>query len=380
MALDQEIEAKRAEVRTDGYPMSIGELINLYRDGELDIHPEFQRFYRWSSEQKSRLIESILLGIPIPSVFVSQREDGVWDVIDGLQRLSTIFELAGELRGEGGEKLAPLVLTQTRYLPSLGGRTWEDGGGDDGGGDTGIGEVNQRLIRRSKLDVKIIQRESSESTKFELFQRLNTGGSSLSDQEIRNAILVMLNPEIYRWIFELAREDDFQTCIPLTDRDKETQYDMELATRFIVFRRLNEAGLRSVRDLGDFLTEKIAEFAQSNLVKDDMEKEGEAFRFTFSKLAAALGENSFRKYDFDRKRHLGPFSISAFEPISMGLGYHFDEYSAQLNPTFPDIEEISKNLWKNTTFTDNSGSGIRANTRIRVNIPLGREMFAPLSA
>ena len=93
MGLDQEIEAKRAEVRTDGYPMSIGELINLYRDGELDIHPEFQRFYRWSPEQKSRLIESIMLGIPIPSIFVSQREDGVWDVIDGLQRLSTIFEL-----------------------------------------------------------------------------------------------------------------------------------------------------------------------------------------------------------------------------------------------------------------------------------------------
>ena len=69
MSLDQEIEAKRAEVRTDGYPMSIGELINLYRDGDLDIHPEFQRFYRWSPEQKSRLIESILLGIPIPINF-----------------------------------------------------------------------------------------------------------------------------------------------------------------------------------------------------------------------------------------------------------------------------------------------------------------------
>ena len=372
MSLDQEIEAKRAEVRTDGYPMSIGELINLYRDGELDIHPEFQRFYRWSPEQKSRLIESILLGIPIPSIFVSQRDDGVWDVIDGLQRLSTIFELAGELRREDGEKLAPLVLTQTRYLPSLGGRTWEDGGGD-----TGIGEVNQRLIRRSKIDVKIIQRESSESTKFELFQRLNTGGSSLSEQEIRNAILVMVNPEIYRWISDLARGDDFQSCIPVTDRDKEIQYDMELATRFIVFRQLDETGLRSVRDLGDFLTDRIAEFAQSSLVKEDMEKEGEAFRFTFSRLAAALGENSFRKYDFDKHSHLGGFSISAFEPIAMGLGYHFEEYSAQPNPTFPDIAQISKNLWKNRTFTDNSGSGVRANTRIRTNIPLGREMFAP---
>jgi hypothetical protein len=54
MGLTEEIEARRNEVRSDGYPMSIGELMNLYRDHELDIHPEFQRYYRWSGEQKTR--------------------------------------------------------------------------------------------------------------------------------------------------------------------------------------------------------------------------------------------------------------------------------------------------------------------------------------
>ena len=66
MGLNEEITAKRAEVRSDGYPMSIGELINMYRDDELDIHPEFQRFYRWSIYQKTRFIESLLL-IPFQS-------------------------------------------------------------------------------------------------------------------------------------------------------------------------------------------------------------------------------------------------------------------------------------------------------------------------
>ena len=372
MGLDQEIEARRAEVRTDGYPMSIGEIINIYRDGELDIHPEFQRFYRWSPEQKSRLIESILLGIPIPSIFVSQREDGVWDVIDGLQRLSTIFELTGDLQDSNERKVDPLVLTRTKYLPSLEGKTWE---GD--GTEFGIGEVNQRLIRRAKIDVKIIQRESSESTKFELFQRLNTGGTALSDQEIRNAILVMLKPEVYRWIHDLAQEDDFQTCIPITDRDKETQYDMELATRFIVFRRLAEDGLRSVRDLGEFLTDSIAEFAQSPSCQHSMETETEAFRFTFGKLANSLGEDSFRKYDFNKQSYSGGFSISAFEPLAMGLGFHFEEYSADSLSLLPDIQGISKELWKDQDFTRNSGSGVRASTRIRNNIPLGRQLFAP---
>lgn len=97
MSLQEEIDKRRQEIRTDGYSMSIGEWISLYENHELDIHPEFQRFFRWSAHQKSTLIESILLGIPIPPIFVSQRADGVWDVVDGVQRLSTIYEFVGFL-------------------------------------------------------------------------------------------------------------------------------------------------------------------------------------------------------------------------------------------------------------------------------------------
>ena len=176
MSLDQEIEARRGEIHSDGYPMSIGELISLYRDDELDIHPEFQRFFRWSDEQKSRFIESILMGIPIPSIFVSQRYDGVWDVIDGLQRLSTIFELVGILKDENGDKLPSLTLRKTKYLPSMDGKKWDD---DDP--SVSIGNANRIIIRRAKIDVKIVLWESGESSKHELFQRLNTGGFQLSE-------------------------------------------------------------------------------------------------------------------------------------------------------------------------------------------------------
>jgi hypothetical protein len=77
IGLQQEIDKTRAEIRTDGYPISIGEWVSIYEKGELDIHPEFQRFFRWSLRQKSRLIESLLLGIPIPQIFVAQRADGI---------------------------------------------------------------------------------------------------------------------------------------------------------------------------------------------------------------------------------------------------------------------------------------------------------------
>src|SRR3954470_3742206 len=129
MAADKALETQIAEARrsisSDGYPMSIGELTSLYRNGELIIRPEFQRLFRWSALQKSRLIESILLGIPLPSIFVAQTEAGKWELVDGLQRVSTILELQGELKDKTGKAIETLVLQKTKYLPALEGRMWE---------------------------------------------------------------------------------------------------------------------------------------------------------------------------------------------------------------------------------------------------------------
>ena len=200
MALIDEVNEKRMEIRTDGYPMSIGEWISLYEKDELDIHPEFQRFYRWDDFQKSSLIESILLGIPIPSIFVTQRQDGVWDVVDGLQRLSTIFQMLGILKDEKGIPITPLVLSGTKYLPSLKDVRWDNPKNPK----NEIPQEAKLLFKRSKISVNIILKESDENAKYDLFQRLNTGGSKLSPQEVRNCLMVMLNDKLYKWIKELA--------------------------------------------------------------------------------------------------------------------------------------------------------------------------------
>ena len=192
--LDQQIKQARLQVHTDAYPMSIGELVNMYVDGELDVHPEFQRVYRWTDEQKSKLIESILLGIPLPSIFVAQRKDGVWDVVDGVQRISTILSLLGKLKNSEGETLQPLRLQKTKYLPALEGKVWEDPHEPE----REITADTRRLFKREKIDLKIIKRESESDTKFELFQRLNSGGTRLSEQEIRNCMLLMGQQECLR--------------------------------------------------------------------------------------------------------------------------------------------------------------------------------------
>ena len=233
MSLLAEISQKRKEIKTDGYPMSIGEWISLYESKEIDIHPEFQRFFRWTQAQKTNLIESILLGIPIPPIFVSQRSDGIWDVVDGLQRLSTIYQFIGILRNEKGKLVEPLVLDETKYLPSLGGVTW-----DNDEVHKALPTEARLLVKRSKISASIILRESDETAKYDLFQRLNTGGSQLSPQEVRNCILVMINSDLYSWLRELADFLPFRNCIALSDRPIEESYDLELALRFLVFVRM----------------------------------------------------------------------------------------------------------------------------------------------
>jgi hypothetical protein len=365
--LQKEIDAERATIRTDEYPISIGELANMYRDGELNIHPEFQRYFRWDEDRKSRFIESILLGIPIPSIFVAQQPDGVWDVVDGLQRLATIFQLMGILKDEEENVLPPLKLTKTKYLPSLENMQW-----DDGAKGYNLTPAQKLFIKRSKLDVKIILRESSEKTKFELFQRLNTGGAELSEQEIRNAMLVAANKPFYDWLKKLAGFESFVNCTQLSDRPLEEQFDLELVLRFIVFRTLDEAGLRSVGDLGDFLTDRMMEL--SGRFSGIQEQEERAFEKTFAALDEKIGSDAFRKYDVAKSKFMGGFSISAYEIVGFGLGYNVDDID-NLSPEA--LREKIKALWKNPEFVSSSGSGIRASSRIPKTVPLGRKLLRP---
>jgi len=368
VGLQTEIDNMRQEIRADGYSMSIGEWISLYENEEIDIHPEFQRFFRWTNIQKTRLIESILLGIPIPPIFVSQREDGVWDVVDGLQRLSTIYEFIGKLKDENEEYIKPLTLLGTKYLPSLEGKKWDES--DDK--DNSLTQAQRLLIKRAKIDATILLKESDEIAKYELFQRLNTGGSVATPQEVRNCILVMFNREMYQWMKSLSQNEKFQECISLSDRPLEEQYDVELLLRFLVFRTLQESDLRGIRDdLGGFLTERMVQMAKDENFNFAQEKE--AFDRTFDILHEQMGSDSFRRYVPNRQKFLGGFLVSAYEVIALGVGYNYEE----LSHSSIDIRERIKSIWTNVEYTNWSGSGTTAQRRIPKLLPLGRRIFKP---
>ena len=94
--LEKEISGEREKISPNRMDISFGELISLYKNKELIISPDFQRLFRWSLEQRTALIESLLLSIPIPPIFVSEDENGVWELVDGLQRVSTFLSFFGE--------------------------------------------------------------------------------------------------------------------------------------------------------------------------------------------------------------------------------------------------------------------------------------------
>lgn len=366
-SLESEIEDARRQIASDGYPMSIGEITNLYRDGELVIRPEFQRLYRWSNTQKSRLIESLLLGIPLPSIFVAQSEKGIWELVDGMQRISTILELQGELHGEDGAKLPMLQLEATKFLTALEGRCWQDRDISRSLTDA------QRLdIKRSKIDIKIIKRESSPEAKFDLFQRLNSYGSPLTAQETRTALIVAVSPDFLAWLQELASLDCFRNTVALNERLIEEQFDLEMVIRFIVLHNWPIANLTltGLRDLRQILDDECVKLAKSSAAKWKTLKR--VFVSTFSHIDNFAGEDAFRRWYPQKAEFKGSFLITAFEVFALGVGFHF----AKKSSVREDLLECAKEFWLMPKMQGRFATGVATERRLMATIPDGRRIVA----
>jgi hypothetical protein len=363
-SLEREIAEARRTISSDGYPMSIGELTNLYRDGELIIRPEFQRFFRWTDLQKSRLIESLLLGIPLPSIFVAQEEGGTWELVDGLQRVSTILQLQGELQDS-----PQLTLRGTKYLPALEGRVWESQAAGQG-----LSEAQRLDIKRSKVDVKIIKRESSPAVKFDLFQRLNSYGSALTGQEMRSALLVAVSPEFFSWIEGLAACEQFVACTLLSERLLDERFDLELVLRFLILHDRPEERLTlgSLRDFTQVLDdESVALAARFPKGISEFDK---VFRETFSVIAGNGADRVFRKWDPVRRQFKGSFLNTAFEVFGLGMGFHV----ARGTPYRTDLLEAAQEFWDEMESGYATGKSTEA--RLIQFIPKGRAITAVKSS
>lgn len=360
--LETELEQARRLVSTDGYPMSVGELTNMYRDEELVIRPPFQRLFRWDDEQKSRLIESILIGIPLPSVFVAQDEEGRWELIDGLQRISTLLQLQGLL---DDDEFPPLQLIGTKYLPALEGVVWED---DEDSSRT-LTPAQRRDIKRSKIDLKIIQRESDTKTKFDLFQRLNSFGSKLSNQEIRNAQLVGVSSDFVEWIHTLATHDSFAALLQLPEGELKRKYDEELVLRFLYLHRKKDDDLRSIRSFQEGLNDFAVDLA-INFSDEYRSRSEDVFKRTFDLLIEA-DDGILGRWREDKQAFRGGFLNTSFEVFAVGLGYLLDQGVAVRS----DLRACAIEFWNKPEMTSKFATGKSTESRLKMLVPTGRDII-----
>lgn len=309
MEIIESIDKRIGEVRTDSVDMSIGELVGLHSSRELIIQPDFQRLFRWTDAQRSRLVESVLIQLPIPSIFVIENDDGRLELVDGLQRVSSLIQF---INNEAIE-LPLLTLIGCDLVPELNGVTFEE-----------LPLTLKLKLKRSAIRTVIIKRQSNQFLRYEMFKRLNTGGSKLSDQDIRNVNARILGgADFYEFINRCAQYPAFRTTIELLSPIAiEARGDEELVLRFFATRIYRGKFRGSISDWLDSFMEDVL------LKKLDFNTDDEWRIFTrlFDLLADKFGPYAFVKYR--NAQPIGSVAPAYYEAVTCGSIQSFHELTA----------------------------------------------------
>ncbi|TGL63506.1 DUF262 domain-containing protein [Leptospira sarikeiensis] len=314
------IDEKIGEVRTESIDISCNEIMSLIENKEMVIQPDYQRLFRWSDEQKSKLVESIILELPIPEIYVVENEDGIFELVDGLQRVSSITQFVNpEILNLDG-----FTLNGCDLIDDLNGNQYED--------------LPLRLklrLKRAVLRTVIIKRQSKKQLRYQMFKRLNTGGSNLSEQEIRNVTARMIGEngkEFYDFLKKMSDYPAFQICIEtLPDTEISKKMDEELILRFF-------AAKNFLAQYRGNIANWLNEYMESILLKGNIfnyRKEEKIFVDTFTLLSNSLGAASFVRYKAGRP--LGSLSPAYYEAVAVGLARSLDFGKI---PTIQMLEEV----------------------------------------
>lgn len=275
--LIENVDNQIIKIRTKSLDVSFNELYDMYENGELIISPDYQRLFRWEEEKQSRFVESLILEMPVPPIFVIETDDGIYELIDGLQRISSYLHFRGKKLGETEHDF--LILSGCDIVRDLNGLTFEQ-----------LPKSLQIKIKRSFVRMEVIKKESETSLKYHMFKRLNTGGELLSAQEIRNCTIRLLGAKAIDFIDECSQNEDFKNVIKRIGTEKNsTRYDQELVLRFFAIKN----DIDSYRyPVTEYLTRYLEKMTTDEEVFD-FEKERENFKKTFDFLNQHFGEEVF---------------------------------------------------------------------------------------
>jgi Protein of unknown function DUF262 len=311
------VDERRKRAETKALDISLNELADMYSSEELIIHPEYQRLFRWSKEKQSQFIESLLLEMPIPPIFVIEIDEGKWELIDGLQRLSTYLHFRGELNApELGSPIRrgdKLVLEECDIVKELNGLTYDD-----------LPLALQIRLKRNFLRVETVRKGTDNRFRYYMFKRLNTGGEQLSEQEVRNCTIRLLGEEFNSFIIKLAKNEAFRECIePLSEESRRMMGDIELVLRFFAFKNNFDEFKHDVADFMTNFMERVTFSAHEKPFPFDYIKEQKLFEKTFALLKMTLGPNTCQRWL--GRQYGGQFLMHHFEAISLGIAKNLGE-------------------------------------------------------
>lgn len=268
-----EVAPEKRKIYTELADPEVESLHGKFKRGKLIVQPDFQRQFVWDANKAGRLIESALLAIPIPAVYISQEQDNREYVIDGQQRLTSFFSFIDGTFPDG----ASFKLTGLKVFRELNGLKYLD-----------LQDSLQDLIRYFKIRTITFKKDSDQGLKFEIFERLNTGSVMLNDQELRNCI--------YRGTFnallkDLSTDPDFTFLLGLKKPDKRMK-DIELVLRFSAF--YHETYLNYRPPMKTFLNDEATKY--QDIGKDEAQRLRVAFKNTCQIIRSMLGKNAFKRF------------------------------------------------------------------------------------
>nr|WP_295930642.1 DUF262 domain-containing protein [uncultured Dyadobacter sp.] len=313
-------------IKVDTRPYSIGQIINDLQDGVIDFDTEFQRLPDlWDAQKKSRFIESLLLNLPVPAFYFNEKEENDWEVVDGLQRVSTLRQFVIHNN---------LPLVNLEFLNTYNGLTYSE-----------LPVTLQKRITRFPITLYLVEKGTPDDVKYNIFKRINQGGLVLTPQEIRHAINQGKPAEI---IADLVRgEDVVDTNGVLRIRKNRDNSETPLSATFEgkLFRKVTEKRIPSVRmedrdfatrfvsfylisyklyepDLDSFLNKGMAKLRE--LSSEEIIELKKSFVKALNLAFDIFGNDAFRKrLSFSDNRK--PINKALFEVISVNFAQLSDE-------------------------------------------------------
>ena len=332
---EEQIKKLRKEIDYDTRDYSIDFLVQQYRDDEFYIPDEYQRKYIWEEQHKTRFIESILLGLPIPFMFFSDTDDGRCEIIDGAQRTQTLVQFMDN----------ELTLTNLKKLTTLEGFKYMD-----------LPEYFRRKFNKTTMRIIVLSDETTLEIRQEIFNRINTTGVRARPSEIRRGSYA---GKFMDFLKKCTENETFIKVCPVSPTSKKRYDDLELVLRFFAFLNDYKSFTHRVDEFIDDYVEKVKDNYNEKCFKDEFER--------MVNFVDKYFENGFRKTKTSKST-----PRVRFEAIAVGVGLALREK--------PDLVPSSM-AWVNseefkihtTTHASNSPSRVRGRVEYVRDMLLNKE-------